>query len=300
MGPTGVGKSDLADLIAESTPSEIVNIDVGQLYEPLSIGTAKPDWKNATVPHHFFDILTEPNNLSVREYRERLSALIQDIKQRGKRPILVGGSGFYINSLFFPPLAESTEMDFDTSDKEAQELWEELNQVDPDRALHIHPHDMYRVQRALAIWKEHGVKPSDFKPQFDPIADAHIVIVNRSREELYDRINQRTHIMLDEGWIDEVKALLGTEWEEFLNKKKLIGYDDIISYLKGPQDEEHKHRLINTIQKKTRHYAKRQRIYNNMLKKKIAEQSDDRVSLEEIDLSLASPTLYVDRLKFES
>src|SRR3990172_4748508 len=98
-GPTGVGKTDMALAIAERMPSEIVNMDVGQFYTPLSIGTAKPAWRSSPVPHHLFDILDTPKNITVVEYRTLLLKKINEIRDRGNLPIVVGGSGFYLYSL---------------------------------------------------------------------------------------------------------------------------------------------------------------------------------------------------------
>jgi tRNA dimethylallyltransferase len=292
-GPTGVGKSSFVDKFAQTVPSEIVNIDVGQLYAPLRIGTAKPDLTGVTEPHHLFDLLDEPRSLTVTEYRRRLKEIVEDILQRGRLPILVGGSGFYINSLFFPPQAvmpvqESSEASF--NDNNSEGLWDQLYKIDPVRAGQIHRHDTYRVNRALDIWKQEGVLPSKCKPTFDPIASAVIAFVGRDRPELYDRINTRTHEMIDEGWIEEVKKLQGTSWEPFLRHKKLIGYDDIFQYLDTPESERDQHKLIELIQKRTRHYAKRQCAYNSMLIKKLDAQNSSDILIQEINLS-QSPSL---------
>src|SRR5271156_1977599 len=98
-GPTGVGKTDLALAIAKRIPAEIINMDVGQFYTPLSIGTAKPDWKQSPIPHHLFDIINNPINYTVNDYRTVLYTTVKEILARGNLPILVGGSGFYLHSL---------------------------------------------------------------------------------------------------------------------------------------------------------------------------------------------------------
>ena len=102
FGATGVGKTDCVDKLVETIPAEIVNGDMGQLYVPFSIGSAKPDWKNHPTPHHLFDEIDTPQNYSVTQYRERLLEICRDIWSRGKLPIIVGGSTFYLSSLFFP------------------------------------------------------------------------------------------------------------------------------------------------------------------------------------------------------
>ena len=100
-GPTGVGKTDLALDLAQHIPIEIINMDMGQFYTPLSIGTAKPDWKNSPVPHHLFDIINEPRNFTVSEYRILFYKKVGEIIERGNLPVVVGGSGFYLHSLLF-------------------------------------------------------------------------------------------------------------------------------------------------------------------------------------------------------
>ncbi len=109
FGPTGVGKTACADHIAKSQPIEIINMDMGQLYTPLTIGTAKPDWQSSPVTHHMFDIINDPVNFTVAEYRSKVAALVQEIWQRNKLPVLVGGSGFYVRSLLFPPQVPSPQ-----------------------------------------------------------------------------------------------------------------------------------------------------------------------------------------------
>ena len=233
FGPTAVGKTQFADLLAAHLPAEIVNADMGQLYTPLTIGTAKPDWRKSTVPQHLFDIVNEPRLVTVAEYRDRMMVILDAIWARKNIPILVGGSGFYLQSLFFPP--EATSDTSPAQEKVAQEKfapepdrWRQLYEIDPQRALRIHPHDMYRINRALLIFFTTGKKPSAQEPRYQPLASYCFVLLKRDRKELYERIDIRTRAMLQEGWIQETQRLMGTEWQEFLINKKIIGYDDII------------------------------------------------------------------------
>ncbi len=105
-GPTASGKTDLSLAIAREIDAEIINGDVGQFYTPLSVGTAKPDWRNQEVPHHLFDIISEPQDFSVSAYRQLVIDTAEKVWQRGRLPIIVGGSLFYIKSLFFPPMQQ--------------------------------------------------------------------------------------------------------------------------------------------------------------------------------------------------
>ncbi|MEX0940651.1 MAG: tRNA (adenosine(37)-N6)-dimethylallyltransferase MiaA [Candidatus Babeliales bacterium] len=270
-GPTGVGKSDFALKLARLMNGEIINADVGQFYTPLSIGTAKPAWQSSDVPHYLFDIIDKPRNITVTEYRSLVHGLILKIWDRNALPIIVGGSTFYINSLFFPPQSEALEnknmSSFDQySDKQ---LWEMLKKIDPQRASEIHPHDTYRIKRALTIWEQTNIKPSEYKPQYEPLAPYFLLFLNRERFELYNRINERVKQMIQVGWIEEVAALEGTEWESFLQHKKIIGYDDILYYLAQKNNHASINTLIATIAQKTRNYAKRQITFWQMLKRKL-------------------------------
>jgi len=280
-GPTASGKTDLSVQIAhglsktrraETRRAEIINADVGQFYTKLSVGTAKPDWKKMPVPHHLFDVLDEPKDLNVCEYRKMVLEKTKEIWKRGNLPIVVGGSLFYIKSLFFPPLesSEKTSEGKGASDKpfhrlsckeggEEETWWAKLNAIDPKRAEQIHPNDTYRIKRAIAIWKKTGKKPSEFEPVMAPEFTATMIFINLPREELFKRIDQRTKEMIESGdWSREARNIMNSEWSDFLKTKKLIGYPEIFDWIENGCREENLPRLVRDIQTKTRHYAKRQ------------------------------------------
>lgn len=268
-GPTGVGKTDLSIDMAQKLSGEIINIDSGQFYEPLSIGTAKPDWKNQPIEHHLFDIITNPVDFTVHEYRDIVIKKIKEIQAKGKLPILVGGSGFYIQSLFFPPQAVTIN-----KPRAQQELnsWQKLYEIDPVRANAIQKNDTYRIDRALDIWRTTGQKPSEYIPEYSPEFDFEIVIVTRDRERLYQRINDRVEQMFAQGWFNEVSSL-NSNWKQFLKAKKLIGYDDILRYSESESSDYDA--LVETIKQKSRNYAKRQLTFFRMLTKKIIKSELD-------------------------
>jgi len=257
-GPTAVGKTGIALELARMVPLEIINGDMGQLYTPLTIGTAKPDLSKQTVPHHLFNLLDEPVDCTVTQWGQLVVEQVEEIRSRGRMPVLVGGSGFYLKSLFFPP-GQEHEVREPLADDELQSptmWWKKLESIDPERARQLHPHDLYRIQRALAIWYKTGKLPSSVKPIFKPLVSPFsLVVLTREREELYHRINERALVMLQEGWVGEVEKLAGTAWEPFLRRKKIIGYDLILDYL---QDMYSREELTELIQRKTRNYAKRQ------------------------------------------
>jgi tRNA dimethylallyltransferase len=299
-GPTGVGKTDFGLELARKLSGEIINADVGQFYVPIAIGTAKPDWKSSTIPHHFFDVINTANDFTVSEYRKELLIIAQEIWHRHHMPIIIGGSGFYISSIFFPPESnlESVPMGKETNDYD-QGSWQDLYAIDPQRAFEIHPHDAYRIRRAIELWKKTGKKPSEYKPVYKPPSSCLLIYLQRDRDELYRRINERVILMINQGWIEEVEHIRGTPWEKFLQQKKLIGYDDILKYLEQNPEKRDKKKLIETIACKTRNYAKRQMIFWKMLEKKIcAIHSDDKhqVIIETLNLTSCDLDVYINRL----
>lgn len=270
-GPTGVGKSDCALELGNRLNGEIINMDMGALYTPLTIGTAKPDWKKYAIPHHLFDVINTPRNLTVVEYRALLLPLVDDIFARGKTPILVGGSGFYLKSLFFPPSGVTTQESSEYARIPDKELWNHLRMIDADRANSINPNDLYRIRRALDIWYTTGIAPSQYEPKFEPVAPFALFFLTREREKLYARIDQRVKDMLDTGWKTEVKQLMNSPWEQFIHEKKIIGYDDILNYFGTKQTITDKKILVEKIQTKTRNYAKRQFTFWRSLQKDLQD-----------------------------
>ncbi|HSW73688.1 MAG TPA: tRNA (adenosine(37)-N6)-dimethylallyltransferase MiaA [Candidatus Limnocylindria bacterium] len=302
-GPTGVGKTAIAEKLGGQLPIEIVNMDVGQFYEPLTIGTAKPDWHSSPIPHHLFDTIHEPRNYTVVQYRHDLADVVWDIWQRQRLPVVVGGSGFYLRGLFFPPkenpigAAEDLEVD-----RPANELWERLRAIDPERAQSIGKNDLYRIERALALWKTTGKKPSELQPTFDPLPGNHtIVCLNRDRHELYSRINDRVVAMMHDGWLEEVKRLRGSDWERFLKEKKLIGYNELLDCLNHAQTSSSLTEVIQTIQQRTRNYAKRQLTFWRMLSKQLEHERAEKdgalaITLAEVNLTTVDLDLYIKQL----
>lgn len=300
-GPTGVGKTDLAEKLASRlSAAEIVNADLGQFYTPLCIGTAKPDWRNSPLAQHLFDIINEPRMITVTEYRDMMLQILDEIWNRGALPIIVGGSGFYLQSLFFPPISATIEPPKKNYYGAESQRWDLLYSIDPERALRIHRNDIYRINRALDIYYETGKKPSEQVPRYQPLGSFLFVTVARERDDLYARINARTQLMMNAGWMNEVSLLQGTDWEPFLKKKKLIGYDDILNYLEGAKDEQSYAQLIEVIARKTRNYAKRQITFGtqlvNHLEKSLLENSDSGSACQQLNLTSGKLELYINQL----
>jgi len=270
-GPTGVGKSDFAVALAEQIPAEIINMDVGQFYTPFSIGTAKPAWRESAIPHHFFDIIDEPKNYTVSEYRKALYQTVHEICSRGKLPILVGGSGYYLHALLFPPQVAKTSGRA-RENSENENLWQELFAIDPERAAQIDKNDTYRIERALHIWHTTGNLPSHYKPVYKPELDYLLLFVERDREELKKRIDVRVHQMLESGWIAETEKIIDTPWKDFIRKKNLIGYNEIVDYLAGKKTMQEYQQMVTAICTKTKQYAKRQFTFWRKLEREIKKE----------------------------
>lgn len=268
------------------------------MYEPLSIGTAKPDWKHHAIPHHLFDVIKEPRNFTVAEYRALVQKTMEEIWQRKALPVVVGGSMFYLRALLFSTEGvDASESDMKTlSAQEKLKLWHDLYEIDPDRAEKIDKHDGYRIQRALQIWHDTGIKPSLYKQTYQPLGNFHITFITRDRDELYRRIDERVHVMFKQGWVAEVKAL-SEEWHAFLLRKKLLGYPEIIHMLEHALSPAEQGAVCAQIQKKTRNYAKRQITFWRSLKETLDEQVGTVSCCEELNLTLSSVDLYLNHIQ---
>ncbi len=312
-GPTGVGKTDFADMLAKSfeqklnLKTEIINSDLGQFYSPLDIGTAKPDLKNCS-NYSLFNILDKPENFTVHDFRKLLISKFEELWDKQIIPIVVGGSMFYVKSIFFPPkeiefqnLNSNTNPDIKCQDMASHsvvDLYERLCSIDPERSRKINKNDRYRIERALNLWYSSGKKPSEFMPEFSMPYGSNAVFyyLNRDRQELYDIINNRTKKMFDAGLLEEVKNLDQT-WKEFLIRKKIIGYDDVIDYLDNNLNN--LDILIEQINQRTRNYAKRQLTFYRQLINLLEEENKNNISIKDINqinLSELNIDLYIDKL----
>lgn len=298
-GPTASGKTSFSDLLAQRMAIEVINCDVGQLYTPLSIGTAKPNLSTVPVPHHLFDLLSTPQSFSAAAYRAQAAICMKAIAGRGALPVFVGGSLFYIKSLFYPPCVTGLAPDISKSDieveydaVETEVLWERLHHIDPARAEAINRNDRYRIVRALTIWQQTGQLPSSCKPAFSPIGNNGCVIaVTCAREILNERINQRVIDMMNTGLCKEVAAL-DAAWRDFLCKKKLIGYYELISKMNGDAIDIEK--IIEIIQQDTRAYAKRQMTFLRAFLTTIRSQT--AISVVDANLTLCDDYLYIEQI----
>lgn len=266
-GPTASGKTKISIELAKRLNGEIVNADSMQVYKDLNIGTAKATKAEMeNIPHHMLDVVNMFEDFTVSDYKNMAMPIIKDIISRNKTPIIVGGTGFYINSLLF-------NMDYGNSSKDdtirekyenlAKEYGNEyvyniLKSIDEDTAKKLHANDLKRVIRAIEIFETTGNKKSAMQntmQTFETGLNPLIIGLNMDREKLYSRINQRVDIMIKDGLIEEVKNLVDNGLNDSYQSMSGIGYKEIYSFLNNQISKEE---AIELIKKNTRNYAKRQ------------------------------------------
>jgi tRNA dimethylallyltransferase len=261
-GPTGSGKSDLALKLAEEIGAEIVNADSMQVYRRLDIGTAKPSAADlARVPHHLIDILDPDQDFTASDFRREAAAAIADIERRGKRAIVVGGTGLYIRALLHGLVDSPTgdpELRRQFDDVPGEELMRRLSLVDPETAERLYPNDRVRLIRALEVYLQTGRPISAYRSEHafsEANYDALKMAIRVEREELYRRTDLRVEKMLEAGLVEEVRSLLAAGYGRELKAMRSIGYKEVTAYLAGEMTLDE---AVTLIKRDTRRYAKRQ------------------------------------------
>lgn len=266
VGPTAVGKTDFSISIAQALNGEIVSADSMQLYKFMDIGSAKPSLADRSlIKHYLVDEIDPRDDFSVASYQELGKKYILEILNKGKQPIVSGGSGLYVNSLLYD--MDFSEISSNQSIREALQkdvlmfgneyIYEKLVSLDPIGSKNIHPNNVIKVIRALEVVLTSGKPIKSFRQALIPTNDYESLIIGLTmdREMLYDRINQRVDILFEQGLIKEVENLLSIGLSEENISMKGIGYKEVISYIKGEQILEDTKILIK---QSTRKYAKRQ------------------------------------------
>jgi tRNA dimethylallyltransferase len=267
IGPTAVGKTAFGIACAKAFDGEILSADSMQIYKGMEIGTAKirPDEMEG-IPHYGLDLVTPAEPFTVVDFQAYADRVIRDIKSRGKLPIIVGGTMLYVKSLTDPMDFTEAKEDPDFRQKlwrQAEELGGEslhkqLKQVDPVTAGRLHPNDVKRVIRALEVYHNTG------KPMSEAFVNQHqegkynpvMVGLNlEDRQELYERINRRVDIMIEQGLLEEVKNLLANGYHRDLQSMQAIGYKEFVDYLEGRLTFEE---AVEKVKQGSRRYAKRQ------------------------------------------
>ena len=255
-GPTAVGKTKLSIEIAKRLQTDIINGDAYQIYQKMNIGTAKPtDDEKQGVIHHYMDFLDSSKTYSIAEFQKGVRECIDDLTSKNKVPLIVGGSGLYIDSViknyqFLEEKRSNEQSKYDSLTNE--ELHQVLANLDPDKASEIHPNNRKRVLRAIELISSNVDNTSRSKKN-ELVYDALIIFLNDNRESLYDRINKRVDKMLANGLIEEVKNIGINNYS--MTSKVAIGYKEVIQYLNNEIDY---NEMVELIKKNSRHYAKRQ------------------------------------------
>ncbi len=261
VGPTASGKTELGIKICRRIKGEIISADSRQIYKYMDIGTAKP--LNPEVPHHLIDIKDPKERYSAYEFYLDAKRCIEDILKRGKRPVVVGGTGLYIRALtegLFPQPRISPEVKErlleELKEKGIEALYHELEKVDPEAASKIHPRDRQRIVRALEVYRGTGIPISQFwKKKIDTGIEPVYIGIGWERKELYRRIEERVKRMVESGWVDEVRNLLSMGYSPSDPGFSSVGYREVVGFIEGRYSEEI---MIKLIVKKTKEYARRQ------------------------------------------
>ena len=269
-GPTAAGKSKLAVRMAKELSGEIISADSMQVYRHMDIGTdkIKPEEMQG-VPHHLIDILEPTEPFNVTRFQSLALQAIDEITARGHVPMLVGGTGFYIQAVLYR--IDFTETDDDPVIRQfyeekvrqrggdaVMELYEKLKEVDPVSAMKISPHNVKRVIRALEFFQKTGLPISEHnareRAKSSPF-DFRYFVLTDERSVLYDRINRRVDQMMEEGLVDEVRALKERGVTKEMTSMQGLGYREVFAHLDGACDLS---RTTELIKRNTRHFAKRQ------------------------------------------
>jgi tRNA dimethylallyltransferase len=266
VGPTAVGKTALSLPIAQALNAEIINVDSRQLYRYMDIGTAKPSRaQQAQVVHHLLDLLLPHQPSNAAQFLASARQVLADIRQRGKRVLIVAGSGLYLQALLYglmpappayPPLRRALHVYADQHGTPA--LHRRLQYVDPVAASSYHPHDRVRLIRALEVTYLTGEPFSLHRDRHqgqEPLLPYVSIGLTRDRADLYARVTARTDAMLAAGWLAEVERLIGWGYTRACAAMNSLGYRELLAYLAGEMDWDE---TVSSIKKATCHLAKRQ------------------------------------------
>lgn len=265
-GPTASGKTSLSIEVAKKFDGEIISCDSMQIYKEMNIGTAKPTVEEMQgIPHYMLDFVLPSERYSVADFKEAATDRIEDILKREKVPIIVGGTGLYVDALTKNITYPEIEIDLEyrkqleelIKENGLESLYEEAKKIDEKAMQTISKNDKKRIMRVLEIYHQTGKTKTQLESEsrLTPPPYEYIVFaINMEREKLYERINKRVDIMIDQGLIEEVEALT-KKYEEFPTAMQGLGYKEVVSYLKK---EITKEEMIEKLKMETRRYAKRQ------------------------------------------
>lgn len=265
-GPTASGKTALSIELAKKIDGEIVSCDSMQIYKDMNIGTAKPTKKEmGGIKHYLLDYVSPTQRYSVADYKADAKKAIKEIFDKGKVPIVVGGTGLYVDSLIYEieyPNIEfdeeyRTKLEKEVRENGLNELYLKAKEIDPIAIEKISCNDKKRILRILEIFKATGKTKTEVEQESrknEPEYDYKVYALLWDRNKLYNRINSRVDIMMKQGLIDEVKNILN-KYDTFPTAMQGLGYKEVVQYLNGECTKEE---MVEKIKKETRRYAKRQ------------------------------------------
>ena len=265
-GPTASGKTKLSIEIAKKINGEIVSADSMQIYKDMTIGTAKPTPEEMQgIKHYLIDFVLPNQRYSVADYNKDALKAIDEIIKKGKTPIVVGGTGLYVNSLIYGIEYSDIEVDLEYREKleeiakseGIEKLYEMAKEIDPEAIKNISKNDQKRICRILEIYHATGKNKTEQEKESrknGPKYQYLLYGITMDREKLYDRINKRVDIMINDGLIEEVQNVV-KKYDEFPTAMQGLGYKEVVEYLNGITTKEE---MIEKIKMETRRYAKRQ------------------------------------------
>lgn len=257
VGPTCVGKTKMSVELAKRLDGEVINADSTQIYKGMNVATAKvTEEEKEGIPHYLFDIKEINEYYSIYDYQKDAREKIEEILNKGKIPILVGGTGLYIKAALYN-YEFTEEENYDYSKFTSDELYEKLLIIDPNTT--IHKNNRKRVERALSYYENHKKPMSEKESNNKLLYDTIFIGLTTDRNNLYERINTRVDKMLENGLLEEVKEIFDTN----IRSKAVmtpIGYKELFPYFEGDKNLDD---CLDVIKKNSRHYAKRQYTFFN-------------------------------------
>ena len=284
-GPTASGKTALSIELAKQINGEIVSADSMQIYKDMDIGTAKPTQEEMQgIKHYLMDFVSPDERYSVADYKQDAKKAIREILKKGKVPIIVGGTGLYVDSLIYE--IEYPNIEFDEKYREKlekkveenglEELYEKAKEIDIEAIKKISKNDKKRILRILEIYHATGKNKTEQEIESrknEVEFDYKVYALNWDREKLYERINKRVDIMLEQGLIEEVKNVY-EKYNEFPTAMQGLGYKEVVEYLENKMSKEE---MIEKIKQETRRYAKRQMTWFRKNKQTIWLNAEDEI-----------------------
>ena len=267
VGPTASGKTALSVALAKALDGEVVSCDSMQIYRGMDVGTAKvtPEEMEG-IPHHMVSVADPEESFSAARFQQMADPIVEDILRRGKTVILAGGTGLYVDTLVsgrtfapYPETGKRQELEREADEKGMEAMLLELQQVDPETGARLHLADRKRILRALEVFRETGKTISQHNKETQAVPDKYqpiwIGLDYEDRKDLYDRINLRVDLMLEQGLLTEIRGLLDAGVPEQCTAMQAIGYKEFLPVLKGEGDLAS---AVESVKQESRRYAKRQ------------------------------------------